>query len=118
MAYSAGDQAHREVFVATFPNGGGRVQVSTSGGFSPSWSSDGRKLYYQTKASVRAVSMSFNADTPRVLSTDSLLGGVFVDYDANPKGSGIVVPRATGEGAKLVVVTNWMTEVKAKMGKP
>jgi serine/threonine protein kinase len=118
MAYSAGDQTHREVFVAAFPEGVGRVQVSSSGGFSPSWSSDGTRLYYETKASVRSVSMSFNADTPRVISTDSLLGGVFVDYDANPKGSGIVVLRATGEGAKIVVVTNWMTEVMAKMGKP
>lgn len=34
------------VFVRSFPDGGGKQQVSSDGGQRPSWRPDGRELYY------------------------------------------------------------------------
>ena len=118
MVYTAGDPSHREIYIARFPGGENRVQVSASGGSNPEWSFDGKGVYYQLGNSIRQASLRFDAGLPRVVRSDSVFGGVFRDFAANPKGKGIVVLRESGEGAKIVVVTNWMSEVKAKLGKP
>jgi Tol biopolymer transport system component len=46
VAYVQSDRTSTEVFVDAFPAKGQRTRVSPSGGSSPMWSADGRKLYY------------------------------------------------------------------------
>jgi hypothetical protein len=36
-------------------------------------------------------------------------------YGVHPDGKHFVVTRPVGDGTKLVVVTNWITEVRAKL---
>ena len=46
LAYSSNETGRFEIYVQRFPELGGRQTISTSGGHSPLWSSDGRELYY------------------------------------------------------------------------
>jgi len=48
MAYDSSESGALQVFVTQFPDTtGGRWQISTTGGFKPAWSSNGKELYYQ-----------------------------------------------------------------------
>ena len=48
VAYSSNESGRAEIYVQTFPDGGGRWQVSNSGGSDPSWRGDGKELFYTT----------------------------------------------------------------------
>jgi serine/threonine-protein kinase len=49
MAYVSDESGNSEVYVRQFPEvNKGKVQVSTSGGYSPLWSPDARDLYYRS----------------------------------------------------------------------
>ena len=64
--------AQSNVIVEAFPGGGSRTQISAGGGSNPSWSADGRTLYYVVKdGDLVAVAVTtgsvFTAATPRGL---------------------------------------------------
>ncbi len=46
LAYQSDESGRYEVYVTAFPGPGGKWQVSNGGGGSPSWSHDGKQLYY------------------------------------------------------------------------
>ena len=46
MAYTSNQSGRQELYVCTFPDGGKKTQVSTSGGSEPLWSRDGRELFF------------------------------------------------------------------------
>ena len=58
-----------EVYVETFPRGGGKWQVSTDGGIMPVWARDGSELYYvDSDASATLIG---NVGTPVSIDIDS-----------------------------------------------
>jgi serine/threonine-protein kinase len=72
MAYTSDASAQFEVYVCPFPEvSNGRWQISTAGGNSPLWSSDGRELFYRNGDSVMAVTVqtrpTFKAGKPEIL---------------------------------------------------
>ena len=72
LAYSSGENNVADVFVQTYPPGGGKWQISVKGGYDPSWRADGRELYYMLGSKLYAVDIStaggrFEAGTPREL---------------------------------------------------
>jgi serine/threonine protein kinase len=46
LAYRADESKRSEIHVVSFPEPGGKWQISTDGGRSPVWRRDGRELYY------------------------------------------------------------------------
>jgi serine/threonine protein kinase/Tol biopolymer transport system component len=46
LAYDSDESGRLEIYVTAFPSPGGKWQVSSGGGGSPSWSADGKQLYY------------------------------------------------------------------------
>jgi serine/threonine-protein kinase len=46
LAYTSNESGRTEVYVQPFPATGAKWQISTAGGFNPSWSQDGRLLRY------------------------------------------------------------------------
>jgi serine/threonine protein kinase len=46
VAYASNESGRYEVYVARFPSGSGRVQISPAGGSQPTWRGDEKELYY------------------------------------------------------------------------
>jgi serine/threonine protein kinase len=46
VAYESVETGRREVYVQTFPAGGGKWQISSSGGIEPRWRGDGKELIF------------------------------------------------------------------------
>ena len=72
LAYNTDETTPTQVFVRPYPNlENGRWQVSTEGGINPSWSADGREIYYRNGAKMMAVSVEtdlvFRPGRPREL---------------------------------------------------
>src|SRR5262249_42224694 len=72
MAYMSDESNAYEVYVQSFPGGGGKKRISTKGGMGPHWRRDGKELfYYAPDGKLMAVEVksgaSFEAGLPRVL---------------------------------------------------
>jgi serine/threonine protein kinase/WD40 repeat protein len=71
LAYTSDESGRFEVYVAAFPEPGGKWQLSSGGGNSPSWSEDGKKLYYESGDKVMLVEIqnveTFEFGTPTAL---------------------------------------------------
>ncbi len=48
LAYASDESGKYEIYVTAFPGPGGKWQISSGGGSYPSWSTDGKHLYYAT----------------------------------------------------------------------
>ncbi len=58
LAYVSDESGKPEVYVRSLTPGGGRWQVSTQGGFDPTWSRDGSEIYYRKNDDFYAVAVS------------------------------------------------------------
>jgi len=123
MAYVSSESGRTEVYVQSFPAGGGKWQVSTTGGVQPRWRRDGRELFYLTAdgklmvVPVRA-GATFEAGTPALLFQTQLFGlGVATQYsqqyDVTADGQRFLLNVDLSEvtAAPLTVVLNWQETV-------
>jgi serine/threonine protein kinase len=62
LAYESDESGRFEVYVTAFPDPGGKWQVSNGGGSSPSWSADGKQIYYENGDKLMLVPVQ-NAET-------------------------------------------------------
>ena len=46
LAFASRESGEIEVYVAPFPGPGGKLQISTAGGYAPRWRRDGREIFY------------------------------------------------------------------------
>ena len=125
FAYSSDESGEREVYVQSFPELGGKSQISTDGGSEPEWSGDGNELFYRNGDAMMAVAVSSDSDfepsRPVKLFEGSYVGaasGVSQSYDVAPDGRFVMVRREEGAGfteQKINVVLNWFEELKARV---
>jgi serine/threonine-protein kinase len=129
LAYQSDETGRTEVFVRPFPNTEtGKKQVSSGGGHAPLWSRDGRELFYLSStnnmmAARLAPGESLDIGVPEVLFPvrPELLGAEYLYYtpwDVARDGRFLMARLVSGDlgqvGA-LVVVENWLEELKAKV---
>jgi Tol biopolymer transport system component len=63
VAYSSNESGHLEVYVAPFPGPGRKWQISTRGGYWPSWRTDGREItYLDTSGTITTVPVETRGD--------------------------------------------------------
>jgi Tol biopolymer transport system component len=71
LAYMSDESGRYEVYVTAFPSPGGKWQVSNGAGSSPSWSADGKQLYYTNVDKLMVVAVqnveTFEFGAPTVL---------------------------------------------------
>ena len=115
MAYSSTESGRREVYIRTFPTGGGRLQISGNGGSNIGLSPDGRRLYFATPTALRVATLEVGGSLPRVVRNDSLFPNDFRDFSEHPGGKEIALLRESATGVKLVVVMNWLDDVMPKL---
>ena len=117
-----------------FPNvDTGRSQISPAGGTRPAWARSGRELFYLdgndllTSVSVQTTATTFRASTPAKILDRAYYAGATVrgyalrSYDVAADGQRFlmikedVAAKTTAPAASLVVVLNWVEELKAKL---
>jgi Tol biopolymer transport system component len=120
MAYSSDESGRYEVYVRSFPGGGGLRQVSTGGGIGPLWRRDGKELFYHAAdgklmaASVKG-GASFEAGMPAPLFEFRAGGNIVTPYyDVTRDGQKFLLSTIveTVPNAPLTVWVNWPTGVK------
>jgi hypothetical protein len=115
LAYTSVESGIDEVFVSTFPEGGGKWQISTDGGQLPVWTRDGRSVLYVNGDAIWSVDVEtangFRAGTPRELRRGPyvLRTAPFRNYDAGPGGRLVFVSRRTDlpAGRELELLVGW-----------
>ena len=98
----------------------GIIQVSSGDGFQPRWMPDGR-LVYRARHAFRAATIASVGGAPAVVHRDSLFADMYrlnrsadrPSYDISRDGRFVVSDAL--EGREIVVVENWLTEVRAKL---
>jgi hypothetical protein len=115
VAYTSTETGTDEVFVETFPPGGGRWQVSTAGGAGPVWSRDGHELYFAAGETVMALDVDtrgvFRPGAPHALFSGpyDLRTPPVRNYDIGPDGRFILIKRKALSGVprELVLLDGW-----------
>jgi serine/threonine-protein kinase len=98
IAYGSQESGSNEIYVRSFPDKGGKWQISNSGGTIPIWSPSGGELFYYSEdrrimvVNYTAKGDSFLPNKPRLWSETQLADtGVFQNYDIAPDGKRFVV---------------------------
>ena len=121
IAYVSDESGTNEIYVRTFPDSGGKWQVSTNGGYHLAWGHHGELFYISTDKKVMAVEVkgegtTFQRGTPnalfdrRIPSFNTPLAQFAVSADdkrfivANPVVDNTSVP--------ITVVLNWTADLK------
>src|SRR5262245_45667118 len=121
LAYASDVSGEYEVYVQSFPEGGGKRQVSTGGGNHPRWRRDGRELfYYSTDGKLMAAQVrsgaSFEVGAPVSLFEFRAVtpGAVLAPYAVTGDGQRFLINALveTEPNAPLTVVVNWAAEAK------
>jgi Tol biopolymer transport system component len=102
IAYSSNESGSYEVYVQSFPDHGGKWQVSSGGGQHPEWRHDGKELYFISSGKLVAVDVStdgaqFQSGVPKPLFA--------VDFRPD-RGSGNGVYVVSADGQRFLAVTN------------
>ena len=133
VAYQSDESGQVQVYVRPFPKvDSGRWQISPAGGTRPAWARNGRELFYLdgndqlTSVPVQTKATTFGAGTPtKILDTKYYAGATTAGfdlraYDVSPDGQRFLMIKDTPSGAQesaappasMVVVLNWMEELK------
>ncbi len=116
MAYQSDESGRFEVYVRPFPNvTTTRIQVSTSGGSSPHWSSDGKELFFYDGTFIVAAPITagatLSADRPvRLFDASRFSERLGPVYDVSNDGRRFLFLRAAIGASRrtdLRVIENW-----------
>ena len=120
VVFASDESGSFNVYVTPLPGPGGRYQVSTSGGVTPVWSPDGRRVFYTSGQQLLAATVSLSS-TFSVTARDTILRSgmtrvpVHASYDVAADGKRFVVLKSTGPDAELIVAHDWKYELRARM---
>ena len=134
IAYTSLETGQNEVYVRPFPGPGGKWQISTGGGVTPTWSRARHELFYATREQRIVVvpytveSDSFHADKPRPWTTAGSAPASFRTrprtaqiqpraFDLHPDGDRFALAatseaEAEGKQDKVVFVFNFFDELR------
>ncbi|GMR24576.1 MAG: hypothetical protein BMS9Abin37_3137 [Acidobacteriota bacterium] len=123
LAYTSNESGEDQIYIQAYPGPGAKITVSRHGGHEPVWSRDGRELFFRNGGEVWAAAITHGSslngldvsepallfDGPYAASTD---GDGSQTYDAAPDGRFIMVEPDESSSSRLVVVLNWVEELK------
>jgi eukaryotic-like serine/threonine-protein kinase len=121
LAYTSNASGRHEIYVQSFPDGGGKRQVSTGGGNSPRWRRDGRELFYYAedgKLMAAPVRSGESFETGATVSLFEFRAGIpaaaFTPYVVTDNGQRFLINTVveTEPNAPLTVVVNWANGIK------
>jgi len=117
VAYSSDESGVLEVYARPYPGPGGKIQLSTGGGFFPRWRADGTELYYQTETALFAVPVRWDTGLrparPRVLF--EIEAAVPLGFDVSRDGRTFYVvelDESSWQSDRIDIVLNWTDELR------
>ena len=114
VAYVSNDSGKLEIYVSTFPAGGGKWQVSQGGGVQPEWGRDGKELYYEApsggvmeaKITERGRAVEIGIPYQLIKVSAASLGGT--GFAVAPDGKRfLMVETELSASQPLTLMTNW-----------
>ena len=125
VAYVSDESGRDEVYVRPFPSGGGKWQVSESGGTQPRWSRDGKEIFYVENDTLIAVSVNTKpaflvGPAERLFSDPDLrFPAAQQTYDVAADGQRFVMGKNLGDPQYTIhVVQNWFEEFRDQQPEP
>ena len=121
VAYISDESGQNNVYVRSFPDGAGKLQISPQGGIQARWAKDGTELFYVEGDMLMAVSVStqngFEAGSPKPVFRYSGFGvQSATSFDISTDGQRFLVIESVGEEAEeqqsIHVVENWYEEFR------
>jgi eukaryotic-like serine/threonine-protein kinase len=117
LAYTSSESGANEVYVVAFGGGQGKWQVSATGGMQPSWSADGKELFYMDPtynlyvAPVKTVAGALQFGAAQMLVSKWSAPQVF--YEVTPDGKKILLDDVSQQvNQSVTVVTNFAAGLK------
>jgi Tol biopolymer transport system component len=116
VTYDQDDSGRSEIYVVSFPEGRGRIQVSTNGGFVPRWTRGGKEIVYQdfddrimavdvdTSSGVRAGAPKLLFQTPE--------GNQSWEVTSDGERFLVGVPVVKSTSRMLEIIVNWTATFK------
>jgi Tol biopolymer transport system component len=115
LAYTSDESGRTEVYVTAFPGPGGKWQVSNGGGNVPSWSADGKQLYYSNGDKLMLVAIQ-NVDTFEFGAPTALPIHLNEFASLGPVAPGerfpVLKPLNGGQSSPQEVIFNWTRTLK------
>ena len=110
----------KEVYVRPVATAGETILVSRNGGTDPQWSADGKALYFRSGSRILRVEIHTHpafevTGPPRELVAGSYDFSQDNNWDVGPDGRLIMVRGDPASVGRLLVVVNWLEELKAKV---
>ena len=131
LVYQSNESGRNEVYVRPFPNtGSGRWLISANGGTVPAWARTGSEIFYvEPGGAMMVVSVRTTPTFSSGAPTKGVDAGFFVTssnrtYDVSRDGRRVLViknPQADLSKvtpASMIVVLNWLEELKARLPNP
>ncbi len=121
VAYVSEETGRPDVFVAAFPQPGGRWQVSQAGGTEPRWNRNGRELFFidlqnnLVSVEVEATTAGFQPGAARELFQFHGAGGLW-RYDVSPDGDRFLVTDPLDEdlASPVTLITDWTRKLETR----
>jgi eukaryotic-like serine/threonine-protein kinase len=122
LAYTSNEGGTPQVVVRPFPGPGGATQVSVDGGSEPVWAPGGKTLFYRRARQVISVALALGPIIT-VGERRVLFEGPYVSpgtagrqaISVSPDGKRFVLLKRLDDDSKIVVTTNWFTELRARL---
>ena len=115
IAYNSDESGRPEAYVRSYPDNAGRVQISVNGGAKPAWSPDGSRIYFWEGRKMMMATVA-REPTLRIMSRQPLFEGDYLpEYDVSRDGNRLLVIESRPSGVELVVIPNWIQELKEKV---
>ena len=125
LAYTSNESGHSEVYVRAFPGPGTAWQVSSAGGWVPTWSRRRNELFYLSPDSHVMIvpytveGNTFRANPPQRWSATPINGRPGPrPFDLHPDGDRLVVsgdPATGSDVGKIVLVSNFFDEIRRRL---
>ena len=122
IAYTSDESGINQIYVQSFPDSGGKRQVSTNGGYHLAWRSDGKEFFYiSSDKKIMAVDVktdgpTFEVGTPKALFEVRVpsFNSAQAQFAVAADGQKFLVANTAGEitSAPINVVLNWTADLK------
>jgi eukaryotic-like serine/threonine-protein kinase len=114
IAYVTSETGNTEVFVRPYGGGPGKWQISVNGASEPTWSRDGRTIYYRGGGRIIAAELEFlpslRVKARQALADDRFISDNGANMDVTRDGRVLLLKPAESV-TDLNIVVNWLTEI-------